>query len=147
MIDHLNVTIQNTHAQLQQSLQQLVAEGTVTVQPDTMATQQYPVATPIQSHQAPLPVVQQYYTSPVPPNDMVARKQVCVFRLIRNSSWQPWSLIDQDIFEFFSEALVFSSPEPKARVSYCHSAPSLVRPSVRKLFTFSTSSPEPLDGF
>ena len=52
---------------------------------------------------------------------------------------------------------VFSSPEPKARVSYCHSAPSVVRPSVRrrrrrpssvrKLFTFSTSSPEPLDGF
>ena len=78
MIDHLNVTIQNTHAQLQQSLQQLVAEGTVTVQPDTMATQQYPGATPIQSHQAP-PVVQQYYSSPVPPNDMVVRKQVCVF--------------------------------------------------------------------
>ena len=53
---------------------------------------------------------------------------------------------------------LFSSPEPKARVSYCHSAPSVVRPSVRrrrpssssvhrKLFTFSTSSPEPLDGF
>ena len=37
--------------------------------------------------------------------------------------------------------LFFSSPEPKARVSYCHSAPSVVRPSVRKLFTFSTSSP------
>ena len=38
-------------------------------------------------------------------------------------------------------------PEPKARVSYCHSAPSVVHPSVvRKLFTFSTS-PEPLDGF
>ena len=26
---------------------------------------------------------------------------------------------------------LFSSPEPKARVSYCHSAPSVVRPSVR----------------
>ena len=25
---------------------------------------------------------------------------------------------------------IFSSPEPKARVSYCHSAPSVVRPSV-----------------
>ena len=38
--------------------------------------------------------------------------------------------------------IVFSSPEPKDRVSYCHSAPS-----VRcKCFTFSTSS-EPLDGF
>ena len=40
-------------------------------------------------------------------------------------------------------------PEPKARVSYCHSAPSVVvrRPSVRKLLTFSTSYPEPLEGF
>ena len=46
------------------------------------------------------------------------------------------------------KVFLFSSPEPKARVSYCHSAPSVVRPSsVRKLFTFSTSSPEPLDGF
>ena len=27
--------------------------------------------------------------------------------------------------------LIFSSPEPKAHVSYCHSAPSVVRPSVR----------------
>ena len=27
--------------------------------------------------------------------------------------------------------LLFSSPEPKAQVSYCHSAPSVVRPSVR----------------
>ena len=45
------------------------------------------------------------------------------------------------IYNFF-----ISSPEPKARVSYCHSAPSVVRPSVRKLFIFSTS-PEPLDGF
>ena len=52
-------------------------------------------------------------------------------------------------------SILFSSPEPKARVSYCHSAPSVVRPSVRrrrpssvrKLFTFSTSSPKSLDGF
>ena len=29
-----------------------------------------------------------------------------------------------------SNRFVFSSPEPKARVSYCHSAPSVVRPSV-----------------
>ena len=29
-------------------------------------------------------------------------------------------------------SLVFSSPEPKAQVSYCHSAPSVVRPSVRR---------------
>ena len=28
------------------------------------------------------------------------------------------------------KATLFSSPEPKARVSYCHSAPSVVRPSV-----------------
>ena len=27
--------------------------------------------------------------------------------------------------------IIFSSPEPKAQVSYCHSAPSVVRPSVR----------------
>ena len=56
--------------------------------------------------------------------------------------------------------VVFSSPEPKAQVSYCHRSPSVVRPSVvvvvvvvrpsvvvRKLFTFSTSSPNPLDWF
>ena len=30
------------------------------------------------------------------------------------------------------EILLFSSPEPKAQVSYCHSAPSVVRPSVRR---------------
>ena len=43
---------------------------------------------------------------------------------------------------------IFSSPEPKARVSYCHSASSVVRPSssVRKLFTFSTSPLIPLNG-
>ena len=61
-------------------------------------------------------------------------------------------------FSKYWHCFIFSSPEPKARVSYCHSAPSVVRPSVRpssvvrrpsvrKLFTFSTSSPEPLDGF
>ena len=33
----------------------------------------------------------------------------------------------------------------KAQVSYCHSAPSVV--VLPKLVTFSTSSPEPLDGF
>ena len=31
---------------------------------------------------------------------------------------------------------IFSSPEPKAQVSYCHSTPSVVRPSVRKLSHF-----------
>ena len=30
----------------------------------------------------------------------------------------------------------FSSPEPKAQVSYCHSAPSVVRPSVRPSVNF-----------
>ena len=43
----------------------------------------------------------------------------------------------------FAYYFIFSSPEPKSRVSYCHSVPSVVC----KLFTFSTSSPEPLDGF
>ena len=32
-----------------------------------------------------------------------------------------------NIFPFLA---IFSSPEPKAQVSYCHSAPSVVRPSV-----------------
>ena len=30
----------------------------------------------------------------------------------------------------FFNSVFFSSSEPKARVSYCHSAPSVVRPSV-----------------
>ena len=52
---------------------------------------------------------------------------------------------------------IFRAQEPKAPVTYCDHAlsgvrPSSVRPSVRRpssvrLFTFSTSSPEPLDGF
>ena len=33
--------------------------------------------------------------------------------------------------KYFESGLFFSSPEPKAQVSYCHSAPSVVRPSVR----------------
>ena len=37
--------------------------------------------------------------------------------------------------------------EPKAPVTYCDHALSGVRPSSVRLFTFSTSSPEPLDGF
>ena len=46
----------------------------------------------------------------------------------------------------------FRAQEPKAPVTYCDHAlsgvrPSVVRPSSVKLFTFSTSSPEPLDGF
>ena len=46
-------------------------------------------------------------------------------------------------------ALIFSSPEPKARVSYCHSAPSVVRPSVVRpsgvnfhIFDFSSETAE-----
>ena len=47
---------------------------------------------------------------------------------------------------FHKHPLIFSSPEPKARVSYCHSASSVVRPSVvRKLFTFSSSPLKPLN--
>ena len=47
---------------------------------------------------------------------------------------------------------IFRAQEPKAPVTYCDHAlsgvrPSVVRPSSVRLFTFSTSSPEPLDGF
>ena len=40
-----------------------------------------------------------------------------------------------------------SSPEPKAQVSYCHSAPSVVRPSVHKLLHFQLLLQNSLDGF
>ena len=75
-----------------------------------------------------------------------------------NCEFGNWSASDQIKFKYVSFLLhswkllgclggisLFSSPEPKARVSYCHSRRR--RPSVRKLFTFSTSSPEPLDRF
>ena len=45
-------------------------------------------------------------------------------------------------------SFIFSSPEPKAQVSYCHSAPSVVRPSVRPsgvnfhIFDFSSETAE-----
>ena len=43
---------------------------------------------------------------------------------------------------------LFRAQEPKALVTYCDHALSVVRrPSSVRLFTFSTSSPEPLDGF
>ena len=32
-----------------------------------------------------------------------------------------------------SRSLIFSSPEPKAQVRYCHSAPSVVRPSIHPM--------------
>ena len=48
--------------------------------------------------------------------------------------------------------IVFRAQEPKAPVTYCDHAlsgvrPSSVRPSSVRLFAFSTSSPEPVDGF
>ena len=43
---------------------------------------------------------------------------------------------------------LFRAQEPKAPVTYCDHALSVVRrPSSVRLFTFSTSSPELLDGF
>ena len=42
---------------------------------------------------------------------------------------------------------LFRAQEPKAPVTYCDHALSGVRPSSVRLFTFSTSSLEPLDGF
>ena len=42
---------------------------------------------------------------------------------------------------------VFRAQEPKAPVTYCDHALSGCRLSSVRLFTFSTSSPEPLDGF
>ena len=54
--------------------------------------------------------------------------------------------ISQD-FIFWSVIHIFRAQEPKAPVTYCDHALSGVRPSSVKLFTFSTSSPEPLDGF
>ena len=45
-------------------------------------------------------------------------------------------------------AMLFRAQEPKAPVTYCDHALFVVcRPSSVRLFTFSTSSPEPLDGF
>ena len=49
---------------------------------------------------------------------------ICVFFWsIRKTRWPSLPLIGSELF---------SSPEPKAQVSYCHSAPSVVRPSVRR---------------
>ena len=41
----------------------------------------------------------------------------------------------------------FSSPEPKAQVSYCHRAPSVVRPSVRRRPSVRPSSVRKLSHF
>ena len=45
--------------------------------------------------------------------------------------------------------LIFSSPEPKAQVNYCDGNLSVVchRHRRRKLFTFSSSPPEPVGQF
>ena len=55
-------------------------------------------------------------------------------------------------FEILFSTTVFRAQEPKAPVTYCdHALSGVRRPSVClssvRLFTFSTSSPEPLDGF
>ena len=47
------------------------------------------------------------------------------------------------ICEVHCELYIFSSPEPKAQVSYCHSAPSVVRPSSSvnfHIFDFSSET-------
>ena len=44
-----------------------------------------------------------------------------------NRPW--WDLLNCDLFLWPWPSL-FSSPEPKAQVTYCHRAPSVVRPSV-----------------
>ena len=57
------------------------------------------------------------------------------------------------IHYFILHMCIFRAQEPKAPVTYCDHAlsgvcrPSSVCPSSVRLFTFSTSSPEPLDGF
>ena len=38
--------------------------------------------------------------------------------------------LQEKVKNYFLFSVIFSSPEPKAQVSYCHSAPSVVRPSV-----------------
>ena len=72
----------------------------------------------------------------------------CWFYVLLLDAW-PWRPVQWTWYDRFHR--FFSSPEPKARVSYCHSASSVVRPSVRrpssvrKLFTFSTSPLIPLN--
>ena len=51
-----------------------------------------------------------------------------------------------EIFFFHFEFFAFRAQEAKAPVTYCDQALSVVCPSFR-LLTFSTSFPEPLDGF
>ena len=66
---------------------------------------------------------------------------------------QSWGKLARIFFSRGEQIVVqiFRAQEPKAPVTYCDHALSGVRPSVRRpssvrLFTFSTSSPEPLDG-
>ena len=49
---------------------------------------------------------------------------------VKSQAENDFSDICCKLFSLFF-CIIFSSPEPKARVSYCHSAPSVVRPSVR----------------
>ena len=62
------------------------------------------------------------------------------------ATWTPQKSLpnSQVLHVIFKVNNIDIKKEPKAQVSYCHSAPSVVRPLT---FTFSTSSPEPLDGF
>ena len=54
-----------------------------------------------------------------------------------------WRVCDSGVFPRYTgdytRGAFFSSPEPKAQVNYCHSAPSVVRPSVNfHIFNFSS---------
>ena len=82
--------------------------------------------------------------------DMIAVYQhMCMYSSFFPAMLKPClAVVVMDLYTW--NKLFFSSPEPKAQVSYCHSALSVVRLSVRRrplTFTFSTDSPEPLDGF
>ena len=76
---------------------------------------------------------------------------------LRHFSTSPLKIVDRNSTKFdrkedlnvLYQVCVFSSPEPKAQVSYCHSAPSVVRPSgVRRpsvnfhIFDFSSETTE-----
>ena len=67
----------------------------------------------------------------------------CVPRSTADIIWY-WDLFLGSIFTSNDWTdVLFSSPEPKAQVSYCHSAPSVVRPSVNfHIFDFSSETAE-----
>ena len=80
-------------------------------------------------------------------NYFYIKKIQCLFNRYLRTKWRGES--------YKYRWLVFSSPEPKAQVSFSDQNLSFVRRRrcrcrcfrCRKLFTFSTSSPEPLDKF